>query len=244
MVRALEDETLARVPEDETFVYRCGWRVHFQPRREISVTRELNSDASSVALTSNRRVLFVGTVQGPVEIFDVRRRVWVDRLGQGNKGPSYVAVSSDGRWLAVAYEGAKKPELHEVSDPYVLTRRVIEIGLEEPPIGVQVLPNAEGVYVFDSKGFTLWDPKSGKQVRRVAVPVGDRPIVLSGGRFALTARGDAVCSVDLQSGAVLRCVRVAELHAMALAPDGRTLYVTGKAGITVIDLRDGQGVGR
>lgn len=176
-----------------------------------------------------------------MEVFDVQRRVWVDRVGRDVKGPSYVAVTPDSRWLAVAYGGAKKLELHDMSDPYILTRRVIEVALGEAPTGVQVSSDSRRVYVFDAKGFTVVDPQSGKAIKRVSVPVGNRPILLPGDRFALTARDDAVCSVDLESGAILRCVRVSGMHSMALAPDSRTLYATGDEVIAVIDLADGQG---
>jgi YVTN family beta-propeller protein len=168
-----------------------------------------------------------------------------------NPFPGGLAVSPDGAALYIAdHRGAAL----SVAD--TATRRIVAtVPVGQNPYGVQLTPDGRTAYVSNWGGDTVTAVDTATRSVRRTIVVGHHPSAMTlnpvtGEVYVADSDADTVSVVDPRTNAVVRRIGLAPYpgapvgaspNALAIAPDGRTLYVANAGDDDVAVVRLGAG---
>jgi YVTN family beta-propeller protein len=179
-----------------------------------------------------------------IGVIDVRERRLV-RVLNGGSDPEQFAISADGKRMFVSNEDAGQVTVLEIDSGAIV--KTIPVGGE--PEGVDRSPDGNWVYVTseaDNRVFVI-DSERLEVARRI--DVGARPrssaFLPEGNRAFVTCENEpAVYAIDMQGSSVnLIAFADPQLKPMgvAVAPDGKQVYVTTGRGGTLVRIEPSSG---
>jgi WD40 repeat protein/class 3 adenylate cyclase/tRNA A-37 threonylcarbamoyl transferase component Bud32 len=214
-----------------------------QTKRPIAVLPARNGKpAEPMAFTSDGRRLVTGGTAGTVTIWDVRSRTAVRRLRFSPRQVSAVAVSPEGRLLAVQQAGTpgdSRVDLLDLRSGRLVRSHRLQFGVGLGTVGD--LAFTAGGRVLLSTGCCRrpsvvgWDTRSGEQL--FTAPA--RTFAVSPGSRTIAAGSDDgnVTFLDPRSGKQLGpalTVAKAQIAQLAVSPDGRQLAASAWDGAATV----------
>lgn len=195
----------------------------------------------AAATTPTGTLLVANKSEATVSLVDAASRAVRATVPTG-EGPHEVAVSPDGRAALVANYGARQPgsTLTVIDVPGRRVARTIELAPHRRPHGLAFLPGGERALVTAEESRALLVVDLARGVVERALPTGaevSHMVVAStdGARAYVANIGSgSVTAFDLGSGERLSEIRTGRgAEGLALAPDGKELWVTNRDDDTV-----------
>jgi YVTN family beta-propeller protein len=211
--------------------------MRFSLRGDAEGMIELDGGPIAVAVDARRGRVFVSDwFNARIWVIDAASMSLLDRLSTG-AAPSGLALSPDGRFLAVAERDADRLRIFDAET--LASLHAIPTGLR--PFGVSFAPDGRVVSAdVGSNTVTMADPATGRVLGRV--PTGERPYGVAfaqGLGFVTNQYADSVTLFDATTLEMRGTIEVGEYpEGIDTSADGRLVFVANwfSNTITVIDV--------
>jgi sugar lactone lactonase YvrE len=197
----------------------------------------------SIAITPNGTRAVVTNYWGEsVTVIDTATRMPVATIPLPAQGER-VAITPDGKTAWVTVEGGEKVYLIAPESNANATIGSFTVG--KGPLPVAFSPDGKYAYVGLEEGVQVVDAATGASVGKpiaIGSGVADWIVLTPDGKTAYVSEGEEVAVLDTALGIVTGHIPIgSEAEGLAVTPDGRRLYVAGKAGtVTVVETATNQ----